>query len=72
MLPLLLSRDYMQREGELESWRVAAVVVVLTAIFVFIIQRFVIRFFDVVFEICIFYVPALVSVMLYLYLRRRL
>jgi len=62
----------MQREDELKTWRVAAVIVALAAVFVFIIQHFVIRLFDVVFEICIFYIPALVSVMLYLYLRRRL
>jgi len=62
----------MQREDELRTWRVAAVVVGLTAVFVFIIQHFVIRFFDVVFEICIFYIPALVSVMLYLMVRRKL
>jgi len=62
----------MRREDELKTWRVAAVIVAFTAVIVFIIQHFVIRFFDVVFEICIFYIPALVSVMLYLYLRRRL
>jgi len=62
----------MHREDELRTWRVAAAVVTLTAVFVFIIQHFVGRFFDVVFEICIFYIPALVSVTLYLYLRRTL
>lgn len=62
----------MQNKDELATWRNASIAVVLVAAFIFLIQFFVRRFFDPVFEICIFYIPALVSVILYLYQRRRL
>ncbi|HKZ95070.1 MAG TPA: hypothetical protein VJ249_10910 [Candidatus Bathyarchaeia archaeon] len=62
----------MQRKEELKTWRAAAIIVVLAAAFVFFIQFFVGRFFnDVILEICIFYIPAFASVMLYLYLRQK-
>ncbi len=62
----------MQDKDELATWRNAAIVVVLLAGFVFLAQHFVRRFFDPVFEICIFYVPAFASVILYFYHRRSL
>lgn len=61
----------MQRENELKTWRLAAVILVLLAALVFFTQRFTGRFFDVVLEIFIFYIPAFSIVVLYLYLRRR-
>ncbi len=61
----------MQADNELKTWAVAAVVVILTATSVFFSQRFVGRFFDIAFEICIFYIPAFASLMLYLYFRKK-
>ena len=62
----------MQDKDELATWRNAAIAVVMLAGFVFLAQYFVRRFFDPVFEICIFHVPAFASVILYFYHRRRL
>jgi len=52
---------------ELEAWRQATFVVVSLAALVFLVQRFFGPVFEVVFEICIFYVPAVAIVLLYLY-----
>jgi hypothetical protein len=38
---------------------------------VFFIQRFAGPVFDLVFEVCIFYVPAVVRVLLFLYFKQR-
>jgi hypothetical protein len=69
---LFFRRNCLQNKEELATWRNAAIVVVLLASSVFFAQHFGGRFFDPVFEICIFYVPASASVILYLYQRRRL
>ena len=45
---------------ELKTWRVATFVMVVLAVSVFYIQRFVTQIFDVAFEICIFHVPTMV------------
>jgi len=47
---------------ELATWRVATFVVVMLAVVVFCVQRFVTQVFDVAFEVCIFHVPAVVIV----------
>jgi hypothetical protein len=52
--------------GELKTWRVATFVVGMLAVAVFCIQRFVTQIFDIAFEICIFYVPA-VTVVIYVF-----
>jgi len=52
---------------ELEAWRQATYVVVSLAALVFLVQRFFGPVFEVVFEICIFYVPAVAIILLYLY-----
>lgn len=63
----------MQGKDELKTWGMAAFVTVALAIFVFLAQRFVVRFFaDIVFEICIFYIPAFASTLFYIYLKRKL
>ncbi len=63
----------MEGKDELSTWRTAALVMIILAAFVFVLQRFVVQFFsDVIFEICIFYVPAVASAVFYLYLRRKL
>jgi len=59
-------------KNELSAWRSAAVVLVLLAASVFLIQRFIGRFFDIAFEIFIFYIPAFLIVVLFLYFRHRL
>lgn len=56
----------------MKTWRAAAVIVTLTAAFVFLAERFVGRFFDTIFEVFIFGIPAVASIMLYLYFRRKL
>jgi hypothetical protein len=48
--------------GELRAWRFAMFVVVMLAVGVFCVQRFVTQVFDVAFEICIFHVPAVAIV----------
>ena len=48
--------------GELRAWRVAFFVVVVLAVAVFCVQRFVTQIFDVAFEVCIFHVPAVAIV----------
>ena len=63
----------MEGKDELNTWRTAALVMIVVAAFVFFLQRFVVQFFsDVIFEICIFYIPAFASTIFYLYLRRKL
>jgi len=61
----------LKNENELNAWRLATVVLVLLAAVVFITQRFVVRFFDIALEICVFYLPAVSVVVLFLYFRRR-
>jgi len=56
---------------EFKAWQIAALVVVALAVVVFVAQRFVGQFFDLVFEICIFYIPAFTSVGLLLYFRAK-
>lgn len=61
----------MKNENEIGAWRLATVVLVLLAVFVFVIQRFVVHFFDVALEICAFYIPAVSVAVLFLYFSRR-
>jgi hypothetical protein len=57
---------------ELEAWRQATFVVVSLAALVFLVQRVFDPMFDVAFEICIFYVPAITIALLYLYFKTKL
>lgn len=57
---------------ELEAWRQATFVVVSLAALVFLVQRLFGPVFEVVFEICIFYVPAVAIALLYLYFNAKL
>ena len=57
---------------ELEAWRQATFVVVSLAALVFLVQRLLGPMFDVAFEICIFYVPAVTITLLYLYFKTKL
>lgn len=57
--------------GELRAWRVASFVVVMVAVGVFCVQRFVTQIFDVAFEVCIFHVPAVaIVIFVFIYLGR--
>ena len=55
---------------ELATWRVATFVVVMLAVVVFCVQRFVTQIFDVAFEVCIFHVPA-VAIITYVFIYLR-
>ncbi len=48
------------------SWRVATYVMVALSIGIFLIQRTSYAMFDLVFEVCIFHIPALVCAIIYL------
>ena len=62
----------MESKQEIKTWRAAAVIMILFSVFAFFTQRFVVRLFnDVILDVCIFYIPALVSLLLYVYFRQR-
>ncbi len=56
---------------DLESWKLTAIILGVISIVMFIVQRSSYMFLDVIFEICIFHVPAILAVGVYLYLRRK-
>jgi len=58
-------------QEELKTWRIATLVMVALAATVFLVQRFVVQLFDVVFEVCIFYIPTFTIVGLLLYFRTK-
>lgn len=58
-------------QEELKTWRLATLIMLTLAAAVFIIQRFVVQLFDVVFEFCIFYIPTFTIVGLLLYFRNK-
>jgi len=53
---------------ELKTWRIATFIVAMVAVAVFCVQRFVTQIFDIVFEICIFHVPA-VAIVIFVFIR---
>jgi len=58
-------------QEELKTWRIATLVMVALAATVFLVQHFVVQLFDVVFEVCIFYIPTFTIVGLLLYFRTK-
>jgi len=56
--------------NEVESWRLAALTMMIIAGIVFIVQQFFIRLFDQVFVICVFYLPTFLLVIAFLWFRR--
>ncbi len=56
---------------EINAWRQATFVVASLAVLVFLVQRLFGPAFEVVFEICVFYIPAVAIALLYLYYRTR-
>ena len=62
----------MQSKIEFAAWRISTVVLILISTLVFFTQRFVFKFFpDIIFETCIFYIPAAVIVVLFVYFWRK-
>lgn len=51
--------------GEYDIWRTATQVLAIVAISVGIIQRTQYRFLDVLFEVCVFHVSAITSLIIY-------
>ena len=51
--------------GEYDIWRTATQVLAVVAITVGVIQRTQYMFLDVLFEVCIFHVPAITSLIIY-------
>ncbi|MCX6649448.1 MAG: hypothetical protein NTV61_08715 [Candidatus Bathyarchaeota archaeon] len=56
---------------DLESWKITAIVLGVVSIVMFAIQRSSYMFLDPVFEFCIFHVPAVIAVGVYVYLRKK-
>jgi len=59
----------MQNRNDLKTWRLATLIVVLVAVSVFFVQRFIFQFFDIAFEVCIFYIPVFSMLGFFLYFR---
>ena len=58
-------------QDELKTWYIAAFIVVAIAASVFVIQHFASQIFDTIFEICVFYIPAVSAVAILLYFRNK-
>lgn len=56
---------------DLASWKLTAILLGALSIMMFALQRSSYTVFDVGFEVCIFHVPAILAVGVYLYLRRK-
>jgi len=56
---------------ELKTWHIATLIMVALSTAVFVVQRFVGQIFDIVFEVCIFYISTFMIVGLLLYLRAK-
>jgi hypothetical protein len=56
---------------ELESWRRACIVLVAVSLIIGLVQRSSFQFLDTKFEVAIFHIPAMVSLMIYYSLSKR-
>jgi uncharacterized membrane protein len=56
---------------ELESWRKACIALVAISIIIGLVQRSGYQFLDTKFEVAIFHIPAIVSLMIYFSLSKR-
>jgi len=54
---------------ELETWFKTLLISGTLSIIIFLIQNFVRRFFDFIFEVCIFYIPTFLALLIYLKLK---
>ena len=67
----LVTLEYALERKEIESWRLTATVMVLASAFLFLYDWFVSKIFlDLVFPVCLVYIPTLISVIIYLVVRR--
>ena len=64
-----MSRD--SSSEEVEYWFKAFLVMATLSTVVFMVQHLVARIFDLIFEVCIFYIPTLITLAVYLHLRVR-
>jgi predicted membrane protein len=55
---------------DIKSWRISAVVMLIIALSLFFYQQFINKLFDDVFSLFIFYIPAVISVVLYLAVKK--
>lgn len=56
---------------DLNSWRTTTLVLVIISLAMFAVQRSSLMFLDVVFEFCIFHVPAIIAASVYVYLKKK-
>ena len=56
---------------DIESWKITAVILGLISIVIFAVQRSSYMFLDPVFELCIFHMPAVIAVGVYVHLRKK-
>ena len=56
---------------DIESWKTTAIILGVVSIAMFAIQRSSYMFLDPIFELCIFHLPAIIAVGVYIYLRRK-
>jgi len=57
--------------GEHESWRKTCIVLILVSIIIGIIQRSRYQFLDPKFEVSVFHLPTIISLVIYYYLTRK-
>jgi len=57
--------------GEHESWRKTCIVLVIVSVVIGLIQRSSYQFLDPKFEVSVFHLPTLTSIVIYYYLTRR-
>ncbi len=69
---LFLEAEILQnKQEESKSWQIATATMLVIAAVVFLIQRFAGPVLDIIFEICVFDIPAVVMVILFLYFRHK-
>jgi hypothetical protein len=57
--------------GDKKSWRTTVIVLVSISTILFVIQRSSMQFLDPVFEVCIFYIPTILAVIIYYRLSKK-
>jgi len=57
--------------GERESWRKTCLILVFVSIVIGLIQRSSYQFLDPIFEVSIFHLPTVVSIVIYYYLTKK-
>ena len=71
LIVAIITLESALKRKEIESWRLTAIVLASTSAFLFLYDRFVSKVFvDLVFPTCLVYIPTLISVIVYLVVRR--